>query len=119
MVQESLDSLVVLSSSIGTSDSEHSSISHDGILRLGHLHDQSISLFLFTVHHEGKGNCQSSDNLLMLRVLSMGDHLLNGVLVCTPEHDQTDSISCSLSNYSAVSIIKKRVFKFLIDIRFL
>lgn len=110
-----MGSLGVHSTGIGASDGVHSTLSHDGIFASSHLLDEAIGVFFATLHQESERDAQSSDDLLVLRVSSVGHHLLDRSLVGASEHNHTHRVGGSLADRGRVSVGIERVLKLLID----
>lgn len=115
-VEEFLHSIIVGGSCISSTNSVHCSISYNRVLGSKHLLNQSISLFLFAKNLESESHWESSDDLLVVLILNMVEHILNRLLVSSSSHNKSHTICCSLTNDGRVSIIIKHLLKLREDI---
>ena len=108
-VEELLNSLVVGGSSIGSSNSVHSTISDNGVLGSSHLLNEGVGLFLFAVHLKSKCHRESSDDFFVILIINMSKNLLYRFLISSSNHNKTHSVSSCLSNDGRVSIAKENL----------
>merc|ERR1719206_1517075 len=72
------DSLVVASAAVGHGDRVHSTSPQDRILVPSQTFDQGVGLLQPAVHHKGDAHGQTAQDLLMLCLLGVGHHVLDG-----------------------------------------
>ena len=75
-VEKLLDRRVISCTTVGKSDRKHAPIPQDGILIEGHGLDHHVGLLLSAVLDGRKSNCDPSDDLFMLCVVRVRQHLL-------------------------------------------
>lgn len=59
--------------------------------------NKGISLLHASIHDQGDSHCQTTQDLLVLRLLSIAYHVLNGLGRLGAQHDQTQGQACSFT----------------------
>mmetsp|Transcript_3854 Transcript_3854/g.4480 ORF Transcript_3854/g.4480 Transcript_3854/m.4480 type:complete len:283 (-) Transcript_3854:1112-1960(-) len=115
-LEQLLHRLRVHRAGVGAADCVHGTLSHDSVLRAGHLLDQAIGLHLTALHEESEGDAQSADNLLVLAIVGVSEHLFDASLIGTAQHDHAHGVGGSLTDRGRVGVGEEGVLQVLIDV---
>mmetsp|Transcript_6883 Transcript_6883/g.15691 ORF Transcript_6883/g.15691 Transcript_6883/m.15691 type:complete len:647 (+) Transcript_6883:1059-2999(+) len=103
-VQQLLDGRILGGANVSQSDAEAGSIAEDGVLVQEHLVDEAVSLLLAPEHRHRQSQRAASDDLLVLRVMGVGEELTDNFLRGGSYHHQADRVGCGLSGDSGIGV---------------
>jgi hypothetical protein len=66
--------------------------------------DEPIRLLLLAVHQEAEADGEAANDLLVLRLVRVHEHLVDGLLGRGPEHDQAHGVARGLAGDCAVVV---------------
>ena len=76
-MQQAADRRVLGGAHVREGDAEAGAVAEDGVLVQEHLLDETIGLLLLAEHDHGQGQRAGADDLLVLRVVGVGQQLLD------------------------------------------
>mmetsp|Transcript_26485 Transcript_26485/g.69630 ORF Transcript_26485/g.69630 Transcript_26485/m.69630 type:complete len:312 (-) Transcript_26485:950-1885(-) len=101
-MQQTTDCAVISSSGICHTNCIHTTVSQDWVLVPRQLLNQRVRAFFPAVHHKSKSNGQAPDDLLVLGLVRVREHLVDRVFRRSAQHHKTHSKPCALTSNSLV-----------------
>ena len=96
--------LVVASATVGHGNGIHPTAPQNGILVSGQTLDQGVSLLQSAIHDEGDADSEPTQDLLVLGLLGVGHHILNGPTGLASQLTEPHGQTCSLASDSIVLV---------------
>mmetsp|Transcript_39381 Transcript_39381/g.116765 ORF Transcript_39381/g.116765 Transcript_39381/m.116765 type:complete len:715 (+) Transcript_39381:71-2215(+) len=103
-VQQAADRRVLGGAHIREGDAEAGAVAEDGVLVQEHLLDEPLGLLLPAEHDHGQRQRAGTDDLLVLRVVGVGQQLLDRLLRAGADHDQADGVGRRLARHRRVGV---------------
>ena len=103
-MEQFLDGLVVAGATVGHGNGVHPTAPQNGILVSGQALDQGVGLLQPAVHDEGDADSEPPQNLLVLGLLGVGHHVLDGPTGLASQLTEPHGQTCSLASDSVVLV---------------